>query len=136
MLIKLKKTPARVFFLGKITPQFLSEINMAVINCPNCKKKISDKAKSCSHCNIELHNLDEDKMNNIRQVNMIKQSQTIMTHSFIAMLLFCGGFLLMYWQDLQPGTWQYLSAITCTVIGFILYIVTRVRLILLKRSSK
>lgn len=109
---------------------------MAIIQCPACKKKISDKAKSCSHCSVDLSRLDEDKMRNISQVNKIKQSQALMTHSFIAMLLFCGGFLAMYWQNLQPQTWQYNAAFGSSVCGFVLYLVTRVRLIILKRSSK
>ena len=61
---------------------------MAVINCPNCKKKISDKAKSCSHCEIDLTNVDAEKMASIKKVNKINKSQTLMNHSFIAMLLF------------------------------------------------
>ena len=32
--------------------------SMAVINCPSCKKKISDKAKNCSHCQLDLTELD------------------------------------------------------------------------------
>ena len=109
---------------------------MAVINCPNCKKKISDKAKSCSHCAIDLTSMDEDKIKSLRQSNLIKQSQKLMNYSFIAMLLFCGGFLFMFWQNLQPGSWQYTLALTSTVSGFVLYIVTRIRLIFLKRNSK
>ena len=54
----------------------------------------------------------------------------------IAMLLFCGGFLFLYWQETKPGTWQYVTSIGSAVLGFILYIITRVRLILLKKSSK
>lgn len=107
---------------------------MAVISCPGCKKKISDKAKSCSHCQLSLAELDEDKIKHLHQVSLLEKSQRLMTHSFIAMLLFCGGFLFLYWQDAQPGTWQYITSITSTVIGFILYLVTRVRLLLLKRS--
>jgi len=107
---------------------------MAVINCPSCKKKISDKAKSCSHCNVVIAGVDPEQLQNIKQVNNIKLQQSLMTHSFIAMLLFCGGFLFLYWQDAQAGTWQYIAAMTCTFLGFILYIVTRVRLILVKRK--
>jgi hypothetical protein len=105
---------------------------MAVINCPNCKKKISDKAKSCSHCEIDLTKVDADKIASMKKVDKINQSQTLMNHSFIAMLLFCGGFLFLYWQDAQQGTWQYFTSIGSAVIGFILYIVTRVRLVMLK----
>ena len=56
---------------------------MAVINCPSCKKKISDKAKTCSHCDIELGSIDEDKLAAIRQTNLIQKSQKLMNHSFI-----------------------------------------------------
>jgi len=105
---------------------------MAVINCPNCKKKISDKAKFCSHCDVNLSNVDAEQIASIKKINKITQSQSLMNHSFIAMLLFCGGFLFLYWQDAQQGTWQYITSIGSAVIGFIWYIATRVRLLLLK----
>jgi hypothetical protein len=107
---------------------------MAVIHCPNCKKKISDKAKSCSHCDIILAGVDPEQLQSIKQMTAIKAQQNLMMHSFIAMLLFCGGFLFLYLQDAQPGTWQYITSVASTVLGFILYIVTRVRLILVKRK--
>lgn len=109
---------------------------MAVISCPGCKNKVSDKAKECSHCQLDLQNVDEEKLQTINKINVINKSQKMMTHSFIAMLLFCGGFLLFYWQNAQPGTWQYVVSAVSTIVGFIWYIVTRIRLILLKRSSK
>jgi len=109
---------------------------MAVINCPSCKKKISDKAKSCQHCQLDLTALDADKIDSIKRVSAVAKSQQLMNHSFIAMLLFCGGFLFLYSQNAQPGTWQYVTAITSTILGFILYLVTRVRLLLTKRNRK
>jgi hypothetical protein len=109
---------------------------MAVINCPGCKKKISDKAKSCDHCQLYLTELDAEKMASIKHVSSIKKSQQLMNHSFIAMLLFCGGFLFLYWNNAQPGTWEYVSSIASAVLGFILYIVTRIRLLLVKRNRK
>ena len=123
-----------MFFLGKIKYRSRGR-KMAVINCPSCKKKISDKAKQCEHCQIDLTALDADKIASLKRVGAVTKSQQLMNHSFIAMLLFCGGFLFLYWQDAQPGTWEYISAITSTVLGFILYIITRVRLILTKRSQ-
>ena len=71
---------------------------MAVINCPSCKKKISDKVKSCHYCQLDLTVLDADKIANLKRVSAVKKSQQLMNHSFIAMLLFCGGFLFLYWQ--------------------------------------
>ena len=108
---------------------------MAVINCPSCKKKISDKAKTCSHCDLPLQELDGDKMANLNQVNRIKQAQRLMNYSFIAMLLFCGGFLYMFWDNVEKGTWQHALAMTTTVIGFIMYIVIRIKLLFFKRKK-
>ena len=107
---------------------------MAVINCPACKNKISDKAKECSHCQLDLTELDAEKISQIKRVSAVEQSQKLMNHSFVAMLLFCGGFLFLYSQNAQPGSWEYIISIASTVVGFILYIVTRVRLLLIKRN--
>jgi len=108
---------------------------MAVINCPSCKKKISDKAKTCNHCGMQIAGIDQEKLALIKQTNAIKKQQSLMTHSFLAMLLFCGGFLFFYLKDAQPGTIEYVTSIASTILGFILYLVTRVRLLLLKRSK-
>lgn len=109
---------------------------MAVIKCPSCQKKISDKAKSCSHCRFDLAELSDEKIHHLNKVNTIKLSQKLMTHSFIALLLFCGGFFFMYWQEASTDSLLYKGALASTVIGFILYIVTRVRLLILKRNSQ
>ncbi|PCH97650.1 MAG: hypothetical protein COB83_01635 [Gammaproteobacteria bacterium] len=108
---------------------------MAVINCPSCKKKISDKAKSCSHCSFSLETLDSDKIASINHINRINQAQRLMNYSFIAMLLFCGGFLFMFWDNVEQGTWQHTTAMASTVVGFLLYIVIRVRLLFFKRQK-
>ncbi|MCJ8322090.1 MAG: hypothetical protein MJK12_20850 [Colwellia sp.] len=107
---------------------------MAVINCPNCNKKISDKAKSCSHCQLELTNLDKEKRQSISTMSYVKKHQSLMNQSFVAMLLFCGGFL-SFWQYANPDTWQYTASISTTIAGFVLYLVTRIRLLFLKRGK-
>ena len=109
---------------------------MAVIDCPNCNKKISDKAKACSHCEMDLTDLDADKIKRLAGMNRIKKQQQLMNHSFAAMLLFCGGFLFLYWQDAEMGSWQYTASIASSVIGFSFYIITRVRILLNKKSSQ
>jgi len=108
---------------------------MAVINCPSCKKKISDKAKECSHCGLSLNALDSDKIANLNRVSRINQAQRLMNYSFVAMLLFCGGFLFMFWDNVEHGTWQHTLAMASTVIGFILYLIIRVKLLLFKRKK-
>jgi len=109
---------------------------MAVINCPRCNKKISDKAIKCSHCGLYLQEIDSAKIANLNNINRINQAQRLMTNSFIAMLLFCGGFLFMFWDNVEQGTWQYNLAMASSVIGFILYIIVRIQLLFLKRQNR
>ena len=107
---------------------------MAVINCPKCKKKISDKAQTCSHCDAPLGKLDNERLASIRKLNKVTKMQTLMNYSFIAMLFFCGGFLYFYRQNVQPGTTEYFLSIGSAVLGFICYIAIRVRLLMIKRQ--
>jgi len=109
---------------------------MAVINCPRCKKKISDKAKACNHCDLDLSELDAEKLNSLNKVSLINSTQRLMNYSFIAMLLFCGGFLCMFWDGVEPGSWRHNTAMVVTVIGFIMYIIIRAMLVFTKRKAK
>jgi hypothetical protein len=108
---------------------------MAIINCPSCKKKISDKAKECNHCGLSLQALDSEKIANLNRVSRINKAQRLINYSFIAMLLFCGGFLFMFWDNVEQGTWQHTLSMFSTVIGFISYLVIRVKLLLFKRKK-
>ncbi len=107
---------------------------MAVIKCPGCSKKISDKAKSCSHCAIDLSGTDSEKIATLNRVKLINKSQRLMNYSFIAMLLFCGGFLFMFWDNVEQGTWQHTLAMLSAITGFVMYIIIRAMLLLTKRK--
>ncbi|WP_057831399.1 hypothetical protein [Colwellia sp. TT2012] len=108
---------------------------MAVINCPGCSKKISDKAKACNHCNMDLSGLDAGKIANLNRVDLINKTQRLMNYSFIAMLLFCGGFLFMFWESVELGSWQHDLAIASTMLGFVLYIIIRCMLLFTKHKT-
>jgi hypothetical protein len=108
---------------------------MAVINCPGCKKKISDKAKTCNHCNLNVSALDADKLASLSRVDLINKTQRLMNYSFIAMLFFCGGFLFMFWDNVQPGSWQHNLAMVAAIFGFVMYIIIRAMLLFTKRKT-
>ena len=109
---------------------------MALIDCPNCRKKISDKAKSCSHCSIDLQDMNQEKLATLRKINTINESQRLMTISFIAILMFCAGILVLNWYNAQPGSWEYLASITSSILGFVIYMIIRVKILILKRGKK
>jgi predicted amidophosphoribosyltransferase len=35
---------------------------MALINCPECKKEISDKAEACPNCGYPINNVKSDDL--------------------------------------------------------------------------
>ena len=108
---------------------------MAIINCPQCAKKISDKSKSCPHCDLALENLSEEKIHSLSKINTLKNNQNMMTYQAIAMLLFLGG--VFGWYNIEDhDSPQYTAAIASTVIGFIWYIINRFIIIWQKRTRK
>jgi hypothetical protein len=108
---------------------------MALIDCPSCSKKISDKAQTCQHCDFTLGTANAEDIARKQNLNIYLKNQKIQTQSMLAMLLFVSGFGFMYWGEAEPGGLQYNLAIGASIVGFIWYIVNRVRLIILKRSD-
>ncbi|GAC08085.1 zinc ribbon domain-containing protein [Paraglaciecola chathamensis] len=108
---------------------------MALIDCPSCNKKVSDKAEECNHCGFALGQASEEDIARKRNLQKYLKSQKIQTQSMIAMLMFVTGFGFMYWGGAVPGELQYNIAVGVAVIGFVWYIVNRVRLVFVKKSN-
>lgn len=109
--------------------------SMALTDCPSCSKKISDKAQSCQHCDFALGTASPEDIARKNNLKRHLKNQAIQTQSMIAMLLFVGGFGFMYWGGVTTDSVQYKLAIGVAIIGFVWYIVNRVRLVFLKRSN-
>ena len=109
---------------------------MALTNCPSCNKKISDKAKSCPHCGFAAGSASADDILRKKSLRKFQKVQSVQNQSMLAMLMFIGGFGFMYWGGTRPGDTQHTLAIASSVIGFIWYIVNRVRLIFIKRGDE
>lgn len=107
---------------------------MALIDCPSCNKKISDKAKQCPHCGFVLGEASAEDIQRKRGLARYQKKQRIQNQSLMAMLLFITGFGFMYWGGTQPGDLQHNLALGACVIGFVWYIVNRVRLAMVKRA--
>ncbi|QBY06051.1 hypothetical protein E2K93_17520 [Thalassotalea sp. HSM 43] len=107
---------------------------MALIDCPSCSKRISSKAAVCQHCNTVVSDMSDEKRQSMQQMARIKQQQTLMNHSMIAMLLFCGGFGFMFWGKPDPQSWQYMIGGGATAGGFLWYLANRIRIIMSKRK--
>lgn len=108
---------------------------MALVACPSCNKKISDKSQSCQHCGFALGEASAEDLERKQKLQKYLQAQKIQTQSMVAMLMFVSGFGFMYWGGAMPGDLQHNTAAGTAIIGFIWYIVNRIRLIFLKKSD-
>ncbi len=108
---------------------------MAIVSCPQCNKQISDKAATCSHCDVELNKQTAESIASAGRVKRIEQAQSIQTQTFIALILFVGGFSLWYWQDTLDDQWYNTLGQGMIAVGFIWYLVNRIRLMVLKRQK-
>jgi hypothetical protein len=108
---------------------------MALVDCPSCNKKISDKSPSCTHCGFSVAESTSEDLSRKQNLQKHLKSQKLQTQSMIAMLMFVTGFGFMYWGGALPGDLQYNIAVGSAVIGFVWYIVNRIRLVFVKKSN-
>lgn len=108
---------------------------MALTDCPACNKKISDKSEECPHCGFKVGDASSEDVLRQQSLQRYKKKASIQNQSLMAVLLVVAGFGFMYWGGAQPGDMQHNLAILATVIGFIWYVVNRVRLVIIKRFS-
>ena len=107
---------------------------MAIISCPHCHKQISDKSKNCSHCDVDIAKMTDEALASKQRIAKIDKSQSIQMQTFVALLLFVGGFTLWYWEVQPSESWTSYAGQAMIAVGFIWYMINRVRLILLKRA--
>lgn len=109
---------------------------MAIVNCPQCNKQISDKAAACNECGFVLQGLDPKSLERKRAYRKADQITKLTTHGMWSILLFVAGIAgVVYFRDeTSPDpTWQSQVALVMTVIGFIWYIINRMRLVAARR---
>ncbi|MBE0367565.1 hypothetical protein J8L98_14980 [Pseudoalteromonas sp. MMG013] len=108
---------------------------MAIVQCPSCNKSISSKSMVCSHCQTQLGDVTEEQLARIASTKRIQKQQMFINHSFLALILFLGGFLYLYWQQPATGTVQMALTKAAIGIGCFWYLVNRVILVYLKKKK-
>ncbi|RTR33420.1 zinc ribbon domain-containing protein [Shewanella atlantica] len=104
---------------------------MALIECPSCKKRISNKAKECSSCGANLSGNTES----LSLISNIKRSNQLMNQSLLCMSLFIAGVVVWFWGgEPAEGIRSYIAG-GLFVLGFVGYLITRVRIVLHKRKK-
>ncbi len=116
---------------------------MALINCPNCKKRVSSKAKVCSHCNSNLtisedgKELTEEQIASRAKLARIKMRYSLQMQAMAGIILFIAGFMLWYFVGNKGLTEvSHFVQIGIALAGGVWYLITRVRLITFKAANK
>ncbi|KKO43921.1 hypothetical protein WG68_18065 [Arsukibacterium ikkense] len=107
---------------------------MAIISCPYCGHRISDKAAACSKCGGDLTGNTPEQLAAIERDKKYRKMQSLMNQSMLAMVLFLGGFGILYWWQPANHSYNQYASNGAIALGFCWYVITRARIILLKRK--
>ncbi len=110
-------------------------INMAIVSCPSCNESISSKNKVCPHCDLQLGEVSEEQLARIASRKRVKKQQMFMNHSFLALILFLGGFLYLYSRQPAPDSIEMWLTRGAIAIGCFWYLVNRIILVYLKKKK-
>ncbi len=115
---------------------------MALINCPSCKKRISDKAKECSHCHFNLitqTTADGDSAEQAaskQKLKRMKQRYSLQMQAMLGIILFLLGITTWYLMgERGMSKLSHFIELGLMIGGGALYLITRIRLIAFKKSS-
>lgn len=96
---------------------------------------MSSRAEVCPHCGYSKSGAtvaDHDRKERHKQFLKI---QSINNHAALSVLLFVLGFAYMYWGGANPSQTEYYVALSVSGLGFVLYIINRIRMVMAKRSK-
>lgn len=107
---------------------------MAIISCPVCEQRVSNKSAVCPKCKTDLTSATPEKLSAQHRDKMLRQSQSLMNQSMLALLLFLAGFGILYWWQPTTGSYNEYVSTAAIALGFCWYVVCRARIIWLKRK--
>ena len=81
---------------------------MAIINCPNCKKKITELSSRCPHCGFERGGEDDERATELKRRKLRDQVYHLNMTSYAVITFFLAAFG-WYWWD--TGGFQHRSSI-------------------------
>lgn len=107
---------------------------MAIVSCPFCGKKISNKASSCQHCGNVISDLDPQAVERFQRDNRLKKSQQINNLAMISIVMFLGSFLVFYFRHPEEGTWQQTLMYVVMGLGGLGYVAAKAMMVWFKRQ--
>ncbi|WP_417658305.1 hypothetical protein [Pseudidiomarina sp.] len=107
---------------------------MALIQCPSCSKRVSDKATNCPHCDFKLTGLSGEELEREWQRVMASKRERLVGQSMLALLIAIAAFTYYFIQQPLPETWPAKVSYGLMIVGLIWFVINRVRLVFIKRK--
>lgn len=107
---------------------------MALINCPACHKRMSNKAEICPHCQVNVQGAAQPAQSREWQQLLQRQREQLVSQSMLALLLAIAAFTYFFIQQPAPGSWQLHASNAGMLVGLVWFVISRVRMLLLKRG--
>jgi len=102
---------------------------MALIECPECTKMVSDKATQCMNCGVSIANAAESSAAGARLTTTQSTSKKLKAHTMLAVLVFLAGLSLQFsLPETAPEDPGPIWPAAMMAIGLIWYVVTRARI--------
>lgn len=102
---------------------------MALINCPECSKQISDQAQSCVNCGVAIASARESSGSGTHLTTTQETSKRLKGHTIFSVLLFFVGLSAqMSSPEVAPGDTVPIWPPTMMALGLFWYLVTRFRI--------
>jgi len=100
---------------------------MALINCPNCSKQVSDAAAACPDCGAALASAGEAQAAGATLTTAQNPSRKLKLHTLLSILTIAIGAVVMaakMYADSEPGA----IPILLVILGIGWYFITRARI--------
>ena len=109
---------------------------MAIIRCPSCNQRISNRNKSCPHCHLGLNDAHEGLSYDVASERVkLERSMRLANHGYMALALTTAGTIWSWYvsdgMSRPPGYWP----VATVAAGAMWYIGVRVVMII-KRLRK
>lgn len=102
---------------------------MSIIACPDCGKKISSKARICSHCGHQLGEVTEEDRAVFEARRLRDRIYRLNMSSYLVITVFLAGFGWYWWAsagftrmpDVGPFILMGLASVAYLVVRFLLF---------------
>lgn len=114
---------------------------MAIINCPNCKQRVSDKAAMCVHCafnmvtKLTIDGTSQEQLDSKANLARIKLKYSLQMQAISGVILFLLGIFLWYFvSNKQITKLSHYIELAIASGGAAWYLITRIRLVSFKKQ--